>query len=45
MGYYNDGDRDELMYALKEFLKEHSVSELMKVVTDAIERKEEGYLD
>lgn len=34
MGYYNDGDRDELMYALKEFLKEHFVSELMKAISD-----------
>ena len=44
MSRYDDGEKDDLIYELEEFLKNHSIKELMELVTDAIESKEEGYL-
>lgn len=49
MSRYGDSDCDELIYYLDEFLRKHEVSELLKLVTDAVEdieyereRKETG---
>lgn len=40
MSTYDDGAKDDMFYEINEFLKEHTVSELMKIVTDAIAMKE-----
>ncbi len=40
MSNYNDYDYDSLMYELNEFLREHTVSELLMLVTDAVKEKE-----
>ena len=45
MSRYGDSDYDEMIYELEEFLRYHSVSELLKLVHDAVENKEEGYLN
>ena len=45
MSMYGNNEKDDMYYELKEFLKKHTVSELLKIVTDAIEAKEEGYLN
>lgn len=45
MSRYGDCYYDDLIYEIEEFLKHHKVSELLKLVHDAIENKEEGYLD
>ena len=45
MSMYDNNEKDSVYYELKEFLKEHSISELMKIVADAIYAKEEGYLN
>ena len=44
MSRYGRNDYDEMIYELEEFLKNHSISELLKLVRDAVESKEEGYL-
>ena len=45
MSYYGNNDKDNLLFVIKQFLKEHPVSELLEVVTDATEEKEQGQLD
>lgn len=40
MATYNSEDKEGLRYELDSFLEEHSVSELMELVTDAIRAKE-----
>ena len=45
MSRYDDSDKDAMIYELEEFLKDHSITELMELITDAVESKEEGYLD
>ena len=45
MSRYDRNDYDEMIYELEEFLKTHSIYELLKLVTTAINSKEEGYLD
>ena len=45
MSRYGDSDYDAMIYELEEFLKMHSVSELLKLVHDAVENKEDGYLN
>ena len=45
MSYYGNNDKDNLLFVIKQFLKEHPVSELLEVVADAAEAKEEGWLD
>ena len=45
MSRYDRNDYDEMIYELEEFLKTHSVYELLKLVTEAVDSKEEGYLD
>lgn len=47
MPRYSNSDYDELIYYLDEFLSKHEVSELLKLVTDAVEdieyeRREKG---
>ena len=37
MSRYGRSDYEDLIYELDEFLKEHEVSELLKLVTDAVE--------
>ena len=44
MSRYDDYAYDNMIYELEEFLKNHSISELLKLVQDAVESKEEGYL-
>lgn len=36
MSRYGNYDYDNLIYELDEFLKEHEVSELLRLVTDAV---------
>ena len=36
MSRYGDSDYDDLIYDLDEFLEDHEVSELLKLVTDAV---------
>ena len=45
MSYYGNNDKDKLLFEIKQFLKEHPVSELLEVVMDATEAKEQGWLD
>lgn len=45
MSMYGNDEKDNLYYELKEFLKTHTISETLKIVKDAVEAKEEGYLD
>ena len=45
MSRYDDNDYDNMIYELEEFLKIHTITELMKLVCDAVDSKEEGYLD
>ena len=45
MSRYGRNDYDEMIYELEEFLKTHTVYELLKLVTEAVDSKEEGYLD
>lgn len=40
MGRYINSDYDDMIYELLEFLRDHSVSELLMLVTDAVEEKE-----
>lgn len=40
MSRYGDYDYDNISYELEEFLRDHAVSELLMLVTDAVERKE-----
>lgn len=44
MSRYSDGASDRLSIALEAYLEEHSVSELIKLIADIIEDKEESYL-
>lgn len=41
MSKYGVADYDDMFYELYEFLKEHKPSELLKLVTDAVEWQEE----
>ena len=45
MSRYGNSDYDDMIYELEEFLRSHSASELLKLVHDAVEDKEEGYLN
>lgn len=40
MSRYGRGDYDDMIYELDEFLKDHTISELLQLVTDAAEYKE-----
>lgn len=40
MSRYDDNDRDDVADAIEEFLKSHSVSELLGIVTDMVQWKE-----
>ena len=41
MSMYDNHEEDELFYLIKEFLKNHPVHELLKIVKDAVEEIEE----
>ena len=45
MSMYGDSNEDKnyLFEEIKDFLDDHKVSELIKIVEDAIRYKEEGY--
>lgn len=43
MGEYNNFDYDNLVYELNDFLRDHTVSELLMLVTEVVRRKESGY--
>ena len=43
MSYYGNNEWDDMLYEIREFLKEHNISDLLKIVKDAIAEKEEGY--
>ena len=45
MSAFDDNAWDSVYYEMKEFLREHKVSELLKILHYLIEAKEEGYLD
>lgn len=40
MSRYDDNDRDDVADAIEEFLKIHSVSELLEIVADMVQWKE-----
>ena len=40
MSKYGRGDYDDMFYELDEFLREHKISELLQLVTDAVDYKE-----
>ena len=42
MSMYDNHEKDELFYLIKEFLKGHPVHELLKIVKDAV-RENEGW--
>ena len=41
MSMYKDSDWDEVFYVLNEFLESHKLSELLRLVKDAVEQCEE----
>lgn len=41
MSMYDNDDKDALYYYLAEFLKEHTVSELLIIVSDAVKYEKE----
>ena len=45
MSRYGDSDweKEDLFNDMREFLKDHYIHDLLEVVKDAIEYKEEGY--
>ena len=43
MNYYGNNEKDNLLTEIREFLKEHPVSELLEIVAVAVEYKESGY--
>ena len=45
MSRYDRSDYDNMIWELEDFLKTHSIYELLKLITDAVDSKEEGYLD
>ena len=45
MSMYGDSEKDNFYYEIKEFLKGHKVSELLDMVTTAVERKEDAEED
>lgn len=45
MSRYDDYNYDNMIWELEEFLKNHNISELLKLVQDTVENKEEGYLN
>ena len=44
MSRYDNYELDNMIWELEEFLKTHSISDLLKLVQDAVKSKEEGYL-
>ena len=44
MSRYSDSDYEDLIYELDKFLESHKSWELLKLVTDAIQDKEEDLL-
>ena len=44
MSYYGKADWDYLLSEMKEFLKEHNITDLLKIVEEAVSEKEEGYI-
>lgn len=45
MSAFDDNAWDSVYDVIKDFLKEHKISELLKIVQYLVEAKEEGYLD
>lgn len=45
MSAFSNNAWDSVYYVIKDFLKEHKVSELLTIVQYLVEEKEEGYLD
>ena len=45
MSRYDDNDKDGLAYELEEFLENHTIYELLKIVADAVATKESEYTD
>lgn len=41
MGWFGNNEKDNLLYEMNEFLKEHSISELLQIVEVAVEAKEQ----
>ena len=44
MSYFGKSDWDYLLYEMEKFLKEHNITDLLKIVEEAVSEKEEGYL-
>ena len=45
MSMYGDSEKDNFYYEIKEFLKEHKVSELLDMIATAVEYKEDAEED
>lgn len=45
MSAFNDNAYDSVYDVIKEFLREHKVSELLTILWYLVDAKEEGYLD
>ncbi len=45
MSAFGDNEWDDILWEIREFLKNHKISELMEIIRYAIEEKEEGYLN
>ena len=41
MSWFGNYEKDNLLYEMEEFLKEHSISELLQIVEVAVEVKEQ----
>ena len=45
MSYYGDSNRDDLRFSIEDFLENNTITELLKIVNDAIEYKELAYIE
>ncbi len=43
--YYGNSQMDDLRYAIEDFLENNTITELLKIVNDAIEYKEDAYIE
>ena len=44
MSYFGNDDKDNLLEELEYYLKEHTIEDLMQVVTYAVSNKEQEYI-
>lgn len=43
--YYGNSQMDDLRYAIDDFLENNTITELLTIVNDAVEYKEDTYIE